>query len=192
MSKKQANNGVKDEHVSGSTVVTTTQPAQPVMSLQDLQIAMNQAITAQDWGKVKSIGAQIAGMASAEVKKEDEKFLKVREDIAAEIHALVAKYAPQLKAVKATGFIFKVDTEEMQYKAVQLLVAGSKAHSGGTGGKGGKTKDSYGMSLGEVFEKFATAEEKAEIAGKERNAANALKVKVLNRAVKEGLLKPVA
>lgn len=181
----------ENEQASGATVVTTTQPAQPVKSMQDLQIEMNQAVASGDWGKVASIGKQIAAMAGTEVKKEDEKFLKVREALAAELHTISVKYAQKLREVKAAGFVFKVDTEEIQYKAVQLLVAGTK-HSGGKGGKGGKTKDTYGMSLGEVFEKFATAEQKAEIVGKERNAANALKVKVLNDAVKAGLLKPVA
>lgn len=76
--------------------------------------------------------------------------------------------------------------------------------SGGTGGGAGKTKDDYGMSLTEVYEKYHTAEDDGKLAeaelkdkeaseklGKTTNS-NAWRVKneVKKAAIASGLLQP--
>jgi len=68
------------------------------------------------------------------------------------------------------------------------------------GGGGGRTKDEYGMNLDTVFQSFATAEEKTELAKlqgehskdhRTDGTQHVLKTRVKNRAVQQGLLKSV-
>jgi len=71
-----------------------------------------------------------------------------------------------------------------------LTVAGIKAPKAGNGGyQGGKTKDEYGMSLGDVFEKFANNDERTKLAAATSNSTQwQVKVAVKKRAIAEGLL----
>ena len=165
----------------------------PVMTktLVELKSDMVKAVDSGDYAAVQRIGRQMASMGGEEVKKDTERHAAAREQLAAIIwNDISGKYKEQIATVKALGFVFKMDTSETQYKAVQLIVPSSKGNH--VGGKGNKTVSEYGMRLGEVFDKFATADEKASIDGKARNQVNDIKIKVLKRVVASGELKPIA
>lgn len=76
--------------------------------------------------------------------------------------------------------------------AVKLVVPTIKARSsGGGGGTRVSSKDEYGMSLDEIFIKFATAEEQRELAEAETNSAKwQVKNKVKKAAIASGKLQP--
>ena len=196
MSKNDKNKKASDTNTSTATAQPVPAPSEPAktLSIAEIRTAMDKAITEGNFAEVAKLGKQLAAAATETVKAEDQKFLKVREDIATALHSAIvnAGYAQKLAECKVKGFVFKLDEPEITYKSVQLLVAGSKHSTGRGGGKGGKTKDTYGMSLGQVFEAHATSEEKSEIIGMSRNQANELKLKVLKRAVSEGKLQPVS
>ena len=65
-----------------------------------------------------------------------------------------------------------------------------KAHKAGAGATG-KTKTEFGVSLNEVFEKFATPADKAKLAGASNSRQWQVKVAVKKRALAAGLLAPV-
>jgi len=136
----------------------------------------------------------------------------VREKVAIEIHERLIANKPinnlvaRLQEVKAHGFTFKLDEDGITYKAVALTVPTIKAKREGTGNGGGagKTKDEYGMSLQEVYDKFHTAEDEVKLAeakaadedvkaktGKS-NQVNQWRVKnsVKVRVIADGTLKP--
>ena len=72
----------------------------------------------------------------------------------------------KLASVKAEGFTFKLDKDDLQYKSVALTVPAIKTKSKKTFGGGGSTgslKASTGMSRSQLVETYGTAEEKAKI-----------------------------
>ena len=107
--------------------------------------------------------------------------------------------------VKGWGFSYTIDRVEHPVGQPEvkvtggcvLLVPATKASraSGGNGGAG-KTKATYGVSLDAVFQKFATAEEKAALAAITEDPgggkAYAIKKAVKVKAISEGKLKPLA
>ena len=111
---------------------------------------------------------------------------------------------PMLEAVKATGWTisYKLEGDILD---VALAVPALKKTRASTGNGGaGKTKDEYGMSLAEVFEKYANPDERAKLTeaeakdvvaseklGKHTNS-NAWRIKneVKKRVIAEGLLAP--
>ena len=101
------------------------------------------------------------------IQKENEALAGTREKLAVAIHVMIVSggWISKLADVKAQGFTYKLDTEEVKYKSVALTVVGAKrASGGGGGGNGGKTKDEIGISLGELVETYATDAEKQAIA----------------------------
>lgn len=157
--------------------------------------------------KIKAAEVEENKAKVAKAKAEFDAKAKEREEIAIAIFEAI-KALPVIKRlaeVNATGFTFKLnvpakaktDTEDaveaVVYKSVALTVAGIKAPRGNGGYQGGKTKDEYGMSLGDVFDKFATGDEKAKLAAATSNSAQwQVKVAVKKRALAEGLLKPAS
>lgn len=149
--------------------------------IKELQVRMAEAIANNDVAAMEAIAGEITKGKSdrhkAEVeaqRKEAEAMAGDREALATTIHTAivqngakgVADIAGKLTTLKATGFTFKLDTEEVQYKSVALTVpAIGKAKASGNGGGGaGKTKDEFGMSLAEVYDKFKTDEDEAKLA----------------------------
>ena len=117
------------------------------------------------------------------IQKENEALAGTREKLAVVIWEASKAFIAELTKVKAQGFTFKLDTEEIKYKSVALTVAGAKrASGGGGGGNGGKTKDEIGISLGELVETYATDAEKQAIANAPSNSRSwQLKVQAKKR-----------
>lgn len=186
--------------------------------MNELQQKMADAIANNDVKLMETIAGEILKGKTERIRKESEQARKdaeqlagVREALATEIHKAVRalKLEQKLKDVKSWGFTYKVDKAnpnepDVSYKAVSLAVATVKAKTGVGGGGAGKTKAEFGMSLSEVFNKFATEGDKAKLAeaeakdsentaksGKTTNS-NAWRIKneVKKEALKAGLLAP--
>lgn len=149
-------------------------------TLEELQVQIKAAAIAGDNDKVMELAGEI-GKFKADVRKaaieadrkESEALAGVREELAKSIHVVVSGLPDihvSLAKVKAKGFMFKLDIpkgdkdhpEGIRYLSVQLDTPTIRVK--GTGGGGtGKTKDTYGLSLDEVYEKHATADEKTKM-----------------------------
>lgn len=190
------------------------------MDIKDLSAQMAEAIANNDVAKMETIAAEItkgkkdrhAEEAKAQ-QAQAEKLAGVRETTAAEVHQLVRGIPgldDKLRKVESWGFTYKVDKAnpdevDVTYKSVALTIAKVKtSRSGGNGGGAGKTKEEYGMSLGEVYDKFHTPEDEVKLAkaveddkvattnlGKTTNS-NQWRVKneVKKRVIASGELKP--
>lgn len=178
-----------------------------MQSIEELKKAMSEALAKDDTAEVLRISSEIhkqkQAVAKAEaekVKAEGEKLAGAREKLAKLILASVNKALPtvvaDLEAMKANGFTFHrrgvldANGVPMATSSVGLLVPTVRARGGGGGGAG-KTKAEFGMSLGELVDKYATDDEKAEIA----NAASGsqswqLKVAVKKRLIADGTIAP--
>jgi len=171
------------------------------VDIKELQAKMSEAIASGDVEAIEEIASQIVKTksdrhkAEAEViKKDAEKLAGVREKLAVNIWNMlkgIPDFVKQLEDVKATGFTYKLDTEELKYKSVALTVPTVRTGKGGTTG-GGKSKDEFGMSLGEIFDKFATDADKVKLAEASTNSAQwQVKVAVKKAALASGALKPI-
>ena len=110
--------------------------------------------------------AEIEKAETDKLQKEAEELAGARESLATKIHKAVRGVVSEqeLNAVKAQGFTYKLDTDEVKYKAVALSVPTIKSkRSGGGGGTGISTKDETGMNLSELIEAYGTPEQKADI-----------------------------
>jgi len=175
------------------------------MTIQDLQAQMADAIAKNDVAAMETIAAQIVAGKRDRAKVEADRLLKESEALAGKREALAASIQAAVKAmaldkaitdVKGWGFTYKVDKAnpnepDITYKAVALTTAVVKAHKAG-GGASGKSKDEYGLSLGEIFDKFATDEDKTKLAGATTGSSQwQVKVAVKKRAIADGKLAPV-
>ena len=112
--------------------------------------------------------------------------------IAQELVKLAPDIVKQVEAVKGTTVIFKLPDEQSDKARVALAVVPTKRASGGGVGRTGKTSEEYGMSLNEVYEKFATPEDKAKMASATSNSSQwQIKVAVKKQAIANGQLAPV-
>jgi len=177
------------------------------MSIEELRAQMRAAIDKNDVDAMDSIAIQIVASKKERAKVEADRLLKesealadVREKLAAKTHQML-KGIPgldkELVAVKAWGFTYKVDKAnpnepDIVYKSVSLTTAAVKAPKAGGGGSTGKSKDEFGLSLGEIFDKFATDEDKTKLAAATSGSSQwQVKVAVKKRAIASGLLAPV-
>lgn len=143
--------------------------------------------------------AELAKAQAEQSRKEAEQLAGKREALANTIHQQVKALGldKAIRDIKGWGFTYKIDGAvpnelDVSYKAVQLSTATVKTRTGGTGGGAGKSKDEYGKSLAEIFEEFATAEDRQKLDNAESNSKQwQVKVAVKKRAIAEGLLKPV-
>lgn len=152
---------------------------------------------------------EVAKQLAQAAAKEAEALAGDREKLAVEIHngimllayystkpdkvkqgtGLLADLGDKLIAMKASGFTFKLDTPEVTYKSVALAVPVIKVSKGG--GTHGSSKGEYGMSLQEIYDKFATDEDKVKMAAAEGNSAQwQVKNAVKKAALAAGTLKP--
>ena len=148
------------------------------MDIKELQAKMAAAIANNDVKAIEEIASQIVKGKSDRAKAEAEKQVKeaealagVRDALAGELHKAIKamKLDKRLTDVKAWGFTYKVDKAnpaepDVIYRSVSLSTQQIKARKAGAGGGAGKTKDEFGMSLQEVFDKFATAADKTKLA----------------------------
>ena len=183
------------------------------MSLADLQKQMSEALAANDVRKIEEIATAIVRSKSERAReeaelarKESEALAGKREELANSIKSMVKKLGldKSIADVKAKGFNYTIDHKEDEKGrldpngsvrvtgGVGLIVPAVKARkAGGVGGGAGKTKDEFGMSLTEVFDKFATKEDQEKLATAESNSAQwQVKNSVKKRAIKDGLLAP--
>lgn len=171
-------------------------------SLDELKKRMAEALASGDVKAIEEVAGEISKSkaerhkAEAEaLRKEAEALAGAREKLATKIHKAVVAMpglVEELGSVKAQGFTYKLNTPEVQYKSVSLAVPTVKAPRAGTGGGAGKSKDEYGMSLSEIFDKFATNEDKEKLASAESNSKQwQVKVAVKKRAIADNKLAPV-
>jgi len=178
-------------------MTTETAPEKTLEQLkQDIAIAATTGDDANFNALIKEYNSRKGEVAKALAKAaaaEAEALAGDREKLAISLHKAVVKI-PDLKssleAMKATGFTFKLDTDEVTYKSVALAVPVIKAPKGG-GGTHGSSKDDYGMSLQEIFDKFATDDDRTKLSAAEGNSAQwQVKNAVKKQALKDGLLQP--
>ena len=153
-------------------------------------------------GQLAKAKSEVAKAQAAQAQAEATQLAGAREKLAVDIFKdvkagkAIENIAYRLKAVKATGFTFSLDMPDANgvmtvQKSVSLSVPSVKKPRGSGAGTIGKTKDEYGMSLGEVAERFGTAEEKAKVAAASGSQQWQAKVAIKKRAIAEGLLKPL-
>lgn len=182
-------------------------------TLVELQKQMAEALAANDVKKIEEAAMAIVKSKAERAKVEVEKAQKESEALAGKREKLAEAIKSAVKAlgldkqiadVKAKGFNYTIDHREddkgrLDAKGevsvtggVGLLVPAIKARkAGGVGGGAGKTKDEYGMSLQEVFEKFATPEDREKLATAETNSSQwQVKNSVKKRAIADKLLTP--
>ena len=190
------------------------------MSMQELKAKMQSAIASGDVKAIEEIASEIVKSKSerrkAEIEavvKENEALAGKRSELAEEIRKEVNGFSDitnKLAGLKANGFTYHRKGEkdangvELAKSSCGLLVPTIKKHGGGGNGGAGKTKTEYGMSLSEVFDKFANDEDKVKLAdaeakdkvateklGKSTNS-NAWRIKneVKKQAIADGLLTP--
>lgn len=180
------------------------------MSIQDLQAQMAEAIAKNDVASMEAIAGQIVAGKKERAKVEADKLLKEAEQLAGKREALGAKIFhvvqglgldKELVEMKSKGFSYFVKTSytvpgqpevHQQASCGLILVTAPKTHKAGGSGASGKSKDEYGLSLSEIVEKFATAEERAAIVSAVNNSQSwQKKMVVKKRAIAERLLPPI-
>lgn len=179
----------------------------PEVSLDELKKQLGVAITSGndlEFNRLVTLIAkrksELVKLAAEAAKKEAEALAGAREQVATELAKAVGAI-PNIYAllgkVKAQGFTFTpkgtLDAQGVaQVKdSVALKVPTIKVSKGGTSG-GGKSKAEYGMSLGEIFDRFATPEEKAKLPTlTKHNEDYFFKVGVKKRALASGDLQPI-
>ena len=146
----------------------------------------------------KTEGTRLLAEAEALAGKRGELESKVKQAVSAlGLDKLLAE-------VKAKGFTYTIDHKETDKGVIDsagevsvkggvgLLVSSVRTRKAGAGGGAGKSKDEYGMSLSDIVDKFATADEQAAIVGADSNSKSwQLKVAVKKRAIADGKLAPV-
>lgn len=158
------------------TQENATQPA-----VLDITSLKERLLAAKDDTEFLAVMAEVAKQKSAMAKaqaemaqKEAEALAKVREELAEFIRkgidAAMTDITKRLEDVKATGFTYspkgKLDANGVPQtkSSVALAVPTVKKRSGGGGGGTGvSTADQTGMNLSDLFDQYASAEEKAEV-----------------------------
>jgi hypothetical protein len=177
-----------------------------VLTLDELKAAIATAATAgsPDFDSLikqyNSRKAEVAKAAQEAAQKEQEALAGARQELATRIYQAVKGVVKttDFEAVKAHGFTFKLDEPDatgtmIHYKSVALLVPVIKAakKSTGNGGTHTSSKAEYGKTLDEIFQEFATAEDKAKLEAAESNSAKwQVKNAVKKAALAAGKLQP--
>ena len=147
--------------------------------------------------RMKKFRAEIAKAEALRLQKEADAMAEIRKANADKLHKMVVTRQAQqvidlLATVKAIGFHYNYRVEGnvvdigFDYQQAPKAPKATGAHNIG------KSKDEYGLSLSEIVEKFATAEEKAEINAATSNSMGwQLKTKVKKAAIAAGKLQPI-
>ena len=143
-------------------------------TLDQLKAEMRQAIEDGNDADVARLAkalqkhsADIVKAEAAKVTAEGVALAGDREKLAISIHKGVISMPGVMEAlaqVKAKGFTFKLDEDDVKYKAVSLTVPTiRKAGGGGGGGTGVTVQSQTGLRRGELIDQYATDGEKATI-----------------------------
>jgi len=178
------------------------------MTVKDLRNALSEVAKT---GDVANIRAAVKALDEAE--KVQAKELKAKADAEFEaksaarlelterIKATIGKVADSFReeVVKLVGLDEAVVRWSVDYKNGNLIECSilrtkPRAASTGTGGTPrGATKNEYGLSLGQVFEKFASDQDKLDYEKATSGSGQwQIKVRVKKQAIEAGLLKPVS
>ena len=183
-----------------------------IVTLEQLTAKMIAAATANDVTAMLTIAAEIkkmkAEVAVAEAKRlqaEAEALSGVRTEAVEKLDKMLRIKNMQgainlAESIKAVGFHYthtfadNATTIGFDY----LTAPKTKTARTATSSSGGKSKTEFGLSLNEIFEKFATAEDRAalveasEKATRPDSAEYTVKLGVKKAAIAAGLLKPVS
>ena len=152
--------------------------------------------------EINKAKADIAKAQAVQALKEATELAGVREALELEIFKAVKalKLDKSIKEVKAYGFTYKVDrvdtsvvppltTKETRAYMVVPMVKTVKVSGAGSSGK---SKVEFGMSLGEIFNRFATDDDKAKLAAATSNSVGwQIKTAVKKAALAAGKIAPV-
>lgn len=164
--------------------MTTEPKAIEVKTLDQLKAEIALAATSGDDKQFNALikeynsrKAEIAKALAEQMRKEEEALAGVRMEVATAIHAEIRSNKKLMALIdrfaelKSKGFTYRLDEEidgvMTSYKSVSLLTPQApkaRASSGGGAGASGKTKEELGMTLDELFNTYATDEEKGEVA----------------------------
>ena len=176
------------------------------MDIKEVRMALAKAYTDGNEIDIAKLEAELVQAKFLEkqaqalaAKAEADKHAKARQELAITIHKAIKKLAfdEKLAGLKAKGFTYKLDGllengVPTKYEGVALLVAGIPKVGSGKGGNRGKTKDEFGVSLDEVYSRYATEDDKAKMSRALGNSSQwQVKVAVKKRAIADGLLIPV-
>lgn len=188
------------------------------MTVEEIRKAIGEALAGGNDAEVDRLAIEL-GKAKVEGHKaelvkataEAEALAGDREALALTIRDMLNKdtgIKASLEKVKAYGFTYSIDHSFTDAQGVKTKVIGGCAlrvpevkRARGTGGGGGvargsgeyaKTTADYGLTPQQAFDKFATEDDKANLA-KAVGGSQQWRVKenVRQRAIKEGLLQPV-
>lgn len=122
---------------------------------------------------MQKLASDVTKSEAEKAKKEGEALAGDREKLAVEIWKGISnEVKAKLAKVKARGFTFKLDEDDVQYKAVSLTVPTVKKSGGGGSGTGVTIQSQTGLRRSELVDKYATDKEKAEIAKAQEGVTN--------------------
>ncbi|KKN81699.1 hypothetical protein LCGC14_0316110 [marine sediment metagenome] len=156
-------------------------------------------------GNLSKAKGLIAKAKAEALKAEAEALSGIRASKATSIYSIITRNPEIITALsetKAKGFTFTVSGlpdatgTPVVIKSVSLAVPAIKGSRAGVGGGAGKTKTMYGMSLAEVFAKYANADEQSKLESCEEPNINSkqwqIKTTVKDRVVASGELKAIS
>jgi len=167
--------------------------------MQELIAQGQEAFAKGDVKAITQISRQIKALSDEEEKGRKAELTALHTEVYEALQKAVLKVADKFKEdlaeVGITSFTYKVEANAFSTKGSRVRKGG-----GGGGGGAGRTKAEHGMSLGEMFEQFATPEERKEFEvaqaipdlSKRGNKTYQVKVAVKKRVLAEGLLQPQA
>lgn len=188
------------------------------MTVEEIRKAIGEALASGNDTEVDRLAIELGKTKidehKAEVVKataEAEALAGDREALAKEVKAIIDgrdDIKRSLEKVKAFGFVYSVDHTQTDKDGLKTKVIGGCAlrvpevkRARGTGGGGGVARGSgeyakitadYGLTPQQAFDKFATEDDKANLAKAVGGSAQwRVKENVRQRAIKEGLLQPV-
>jgi hypothetical protein len=181
------------------------------VTLEQLTTKMATAVAANDItamldvaGEIKKLKSEVAKAEATRLQKESEELAEVRKQAVEKLDKIVRvrdmqKLVSLAESVKAIGFHYThTFADNLTTIGFDYAVAPKQKATRASGGGGGKSKAEFGMTLNEIFEKFATAEDKTKLteasasATRPDSAEYAVKLGVKKAAIAAGLLKPVS
>src|SRR4030042_5596542 len=172
---------------------------QELKTVEELKAELGKAIATGDdkafnelIREINKRKSELAKQAAEAERKESEALAGVREKLAKKIWSACKglKLDKEIAEMKAQGFTYKLDTPELKQIAVALLVPTIKAvKTGGNGGTHTTTEADYGLKLDEVFNKFATEKDRADVKAANSNSKEwQVKNRVKKAAIADGRL----
>lgn len=151
--------------------------------------------------------SEIAKAEQDKIAKEEQELAGVRQSFEVAFYAKVVDVLRQLKfdcyQLKAKSIIITVDHAENDNGlldvagkvkvtgAAKLVVPTAKKRTVGASGLRTSSKGEYGITLDEIFQKFATDEDRSKLEAADNNSKKwVVKNEVKKRALKDGLLQP--